>query len=340
MRLQDAVFAAGPTRVQTSDGKIHDLPGPDQLSRDIAAAPVRYVLDDSCAALVTHTAFAQKNTLDEALDLLRFPTTAFWIEWHDAGRAKVMNALGLGDPMADPDKKGRIGAYVTADESGRRGEISILWEDTEFSANLSPFVIEFDFDDPSFAQAALGPALTRSVRLGDTDILHDLYACARYKMREPWRNYYETYSNNPGAFEAAIHLSIASVAIDLPFIAAFVIVLSARGALHYEPSRLAKLNAARARKGKQPLLDHVNVSLELDPDAASLNGGVSGADRGSPRLHHVCGHLVRRGDSLHWRRAHLRGNPATGLINTRTVEVKTSQAPGGDAVIPFKRISR
>jgi hypothetical protein len=41
--------------------------------------------------------------------------------------------------------------------------------------------------------------------------------------------------------------------------------------------------------------------------------------RRGPRMHHVRGHLVRRGSQVFWRVPHLRGRPAFGYLRARSV---------------------
>jgi hypothetical protein len=82
---------------------------------------------------------------------------------------------------------------------------------------------------------------------------------------------------------------------------------------------LERLNKARARSGKAALLQQIEVFAPLLPECSSFGGNGSEPSRRSRRLHHVRGHLVRRGDKLFWRVPHLRGNARAGSIRTRTV---------------------
>jgi hypothetical protein len=82
---------------------------------------------------------------------------------------------------------------------------------------------------------------------------------------------------------------------------------------------LERLNKARAKCGKAALLDQMEVFAPLLPEYKSEHGGGSGASRRTCRLHHVRGHLVRRGSTLFWRVPHLRGSARAGSLRTRTV---------------------
>ena len=321
MRLQDAVMTAPPLVIQSKTGKVHHLPGADTLADQLRATPVRYVLDDASAALVTNTAFASNNMLGQSLDLLRFPCSSFWVEWDDRGRAKVLRELGIVDPHFDGSAKHRrAGALVRADDEGRRGEISIFWENEEGGADLSPFTIHFDLGAPGEA----GPSSqeqTYGVNIGSVSELGELYDCATFSIAKPWREYIETYMPTAADAHKAIEQNLASIACDFAYISTFCLLLSVRGALNYQSNDLTRLNAARKRKGAQPLLDYLSVSLDLDGAAAPEGAGPEGGPRSARRLHHVCGHLVRRQSSLFWRRAHMRGDPSAGVIAARSISV-------------------
>lgn len=321
MRLHDAVASATPFLIQTSDQKVHRLPGAAEFSSAISTVPVRYALDDAAAVLVSHTAYSDRNMVDTSLDLLRFPSTEFWVEWNDAGRSRLFRDLVLDDPIKQLSKPGRVGAYVRTEPCGRKGNIAVLWENDSGEADLTPYSIDFDFDDPESLSQRAGASLTRHVHLSNSNVLQDLYGCAQFRLSDEWLSYYEQYSESRSHFEQAVTFGLKNIASDFPFLVSFCLMMSARGALAYKPSALDKLNAKRTRIGKEPLLDHVMVSLALDAGEGQGEAAAIGS-RNISRLHHVCGHLVRRGSSLHWRRAHMRGDPRVGVISARTVQVK------------------
>jgi hypothetical protein len=126
---------------------------------------------------------------------------------------------------------------------------------------------------------------------------------------------------------AVLRHNLATCAFDPPMLFAFLLMLSARGALPRRVVDVDKLNRARSRAGRPPLLEHIEVSAPLYssspiawPDSTRV------LERRSPRLHHVCGHIVRRGAAVFWRVPHLRGNARLGHIRTRTVELSFTPA--------------
>jgi hypothetical protein len=82
---------------------------------------------------------------------------------------------------------------------------------------------------------------------------------------------------------------------------------------------LERLNRARAKSGKARLLDQIEVFSPLLPEYQPSNDSSFGVSRRASRLHHVRGHLVRRGSQIFWRVPHLRGRTRSGVIHTRTV---------------------
>jgi hypothetical protein len=110
----------------------------------------------------------------------------------------------------------------------------------------------------------------------------------------------------------------------------FLLLLATRPGLPRRPLMLERLNRARSRSGKAPLLPHMEVFAPLIPEYRSAAVEGSGRIRRHPRLHHVRGHLVRRGSQLFWRVPHLRGSSRAGVVRTRTV-TWTVNGPGGDS---------
>ena len=319
MRLQDAVLAATPFQIQTTDGTIHTLAGARDLARSIATAPLRYVLDDASVRLVSETAFDEASMVGQAVDLLRMPAERVWIEWSDRALLQMLHNAGhIVDPSTNRRAR-KIGILIDSDETGRRGEARVLWQGDDGEAECSPFIAQFDLDCPGFAANPETQDTVRHVHIRGLKALDPFFGRVRYRLEDSWERYYRTYSESREAFETAISDSLTRVAGDLPFAAAFLLVLSTRSAFEERSSELKKLNTKRGRSGQVPLLDHVEIRLNLSK--ADSGGAGSGGTHSGPRLHHVSGHLVRRGDTLYWRRAHLRGNPSRGAVLTKTVAV-------------------
>ena len=323
MRLLDQIAVAKtPLVVRQHCGTQFTLPGLQDLTGALLAAPVRYVLDDVVAAFAAQTAFGDPDRFGHCIELLRLPAARFWVEWCEHGRRAVMAQLGLTTALAAATAGGRAGALIESDDSGRRGTISFAWttgpHDTE--GTLAPLVVDFDLDDPDFRARKIPDAVTRGAEVNGAPALTHFLRHVRFRLRCDWRDYYARTAPTPQAFTAALDANIGQVVAAIPFLLAFCLGLSARNALTLAPSALDRLNKSRRQHGRAPLLDHIEVTARFG--GARASGGAASA-RADARLHFVCGHLVRRGQQIFWRRPHLRGNAARGAIIARNIQVRS-----------------
>ena len=143
--------------------------------------------------------------------------------------------------------------------------------------------------------------------------------CFRFRFERSWQDYYERAQLTSAQATALAHHALGTIAIDIPVLLAFFLLLATRPGLPRRPLMLERLNKARARSGRATLLEQIEVSAPLLPEYKSGGSGGSETARRSRRLHHVRGHLVRRGSRLFWRVPHLRGSARAGSIRTRTV---------------------
>jgi len=324
MRLQDSIMAfQDPVHVALPGRAVFALPSGGCLASEVAACPVRYVLDDPVAAATARTAFADSAQVARCSDLLRMPAPRVWIEWSEHGRRKVMQELGLAEPVEMARLVGRAGLLVKSNATGRAGEIHAAWEGEAGQPELSPFVIEFDLDNPCFATVRSEDHLIRGVKVNGCDALSALLCHVRFRLQPAWRAYYEAACTTQDALDRALQQNLAIVAADFPYLAGFCLLLATRNAVADVPVDMARLNQSRAKRGKPPLLDHIEVKarLALPPRSRRMDRLQI---RRAARMHFVTGHLVRRGSNVFWRRAHIRGNSLRGVISSRTI---TMQAP-------------
>src|ERR1700722_151079 len=113
---------------------------------------------------------------------------------------------------------------------------------------------------------------------------------------------------------ALSHHALGTIAIDIPVMLAFFLLLATRPGLPRRPLMLERLNMARAKSGKAALLEQIEVYAPLLPEYKSAHSSGSRASQRSRRLHHVRGHLVRRGSKLFWRGPHMRGSARAGTV--------------------------
>jgi hypothetical protein len=325
MRLADRIAqSCTPFIVEnTKDGSVAHLNGAAAFSKDIAECATRYVLSDELTRLCTALAHSKGASTLACADLLRVPAERVWVEWADAPWRNELALYGFKNP-ADSAISGRGGVFIQSTPQGRQGLLRTFWADgdSESSVLASSMEAYFDFDaregeDPEvFERQQQSSICVSDDALGDTDTLR---RCFRFRYERSWQAYYEKAQLTSVQAAAVTHHSLGTIAIGIPVLLAFFLLLVTRPGLPRRPLMLERLNRARAKLGKSALLEQIEVFAPLLPEYKSACGSGSARPHRSRRLHHVRGHLVRRGSKLFWRVPHLRGSARAGSIRTRTV---------------------
>ena len=303
MRLIDKVVNS-PPQVERPDaaGLMHTVAGVGAKSPAIKKCALRYILDpaasDECMKLLTS---ANNGLLDPGNPLLRFPAETFWLEW-------------FGTTAEHP----KWGVLVEAEHDGRCGRLTVFFQDEFGRADTVGASIEFDLD------GVAPSASTSNFRIQHDTYLHlnPLLACASGRLGPDWDRYFRTrpaeeYRRNLADLaQYCWHL--------LPMTCAFSAMLNSVDILTEAPSDLERLNAARVRRGREPLLDHIEVSIRLGQARNSLARSGQLRTKSSPRLHHVRGHFVHRAGKTFWRSPHLRGDVKKPIVQ-KTVLVHGSR---------------
>jgi hypothetical protein len=327
MRLLDLIAQGRTELIRLVDGKT--LPGAERFQNAVRHCPLRYVLADDLARCATQMAFSEGDRLTSCLDLIRVPAQSLWIEWLDtAVRAEFPTPDA--SVSAGFDGVQRAGALLKATANGRAGEIRTFWSTRAELAYVSPVVVRFDLDGAwshsAPADPIKGSGWARVTALFESD-LEEFLEHVRFYFDEEWAAYYRDCCESPEAQHTILLNNLRTCAFDPPMLFAFLLMLSARGALPQRRIAVDKLNRARQRAGKPPLLEHVEVCAPLYSSIPSMPG-IRVLERRTPRLHHVRGHMVRRGAAVFWRVPHLRGNARLGQVRTRTVELSFSSGVG------------
>lgn len=319
MRLFDTVSQAGePLLVGMPGGAVVELPGPSAIAPLVRAAPLRYVLDGSVTEFVAACAFTKTEWLIDCMELVRLPAQSLWFEWDDSERAAVLRHAGFRNAS---DCRRRAGALISGSTGGRSGSIQIVWIGDDGEAELSPVVIAFDLDDPAFSSRCVDRDYKFSVSLAGHEALEAVFRHSRFQLRREWTDYYNSLSLSPAEEYDVLRGNFEAAAAEFPFFIGFLLALAARNALTLSPVALDRLNRARGRSGKQDLLDYTEVSAQIGRYRANAAGDFESSRR-EARQHFVSGHLVRRGERIFWRRAHLRGNPRLGTVLGRNIKVR------------------
>jgi hypothetical protein len=299
--------------------------GPSRYAQQVAACPLRFVVGDDLTQTSADLAFADGARLVGCLDLLRMPAAHLWVEWNDEVHKRVIHETHSATPF-DSDSAGRkVGVLLRASAGGLTAVGRTFWADAaeaeRAEVTLSPLETHFDlrgeFADCQDGQDALSGGFLDATHGGNAATA-SLLDHVRFRFEDSWAAYYRETAADPDFKRRLITGSIKSIAWDAPFLLAFLLLLSAKDATRLMPVSRAAINRKRLANGRVPLLDHIEVSASLDAVSTVESAGeVSG--RHSPRLHHVRGHLVRRGNRVFWRVPHLRGSGSRGTVHSRTV---------------------
>lgn len=325
MRLADQIAQCNtPLVVQdTKDGSLTPLNGAAAFARDIEECSTRYVLSDELTRLCTALAYSKGARTLACTDLLHVPAERVWVEWTEAPWRNELARYGFRGG-AESVSSGRRGMFIQSNPEGRQGLMRTFWAggECDLEVRSSSMQAYFDFDtaegeDPAISdlQERLSFGVSDNT-VGKADILR---RCFRFWFERSWQNYYDGGRLTAAQYAAVAHHALGSIAIDIPVVLAFFLLLATRPSLPRRPLMLERLNRARSKSGKARLLDQIEVFAPLLAEYRPADASISGTGRRASRLHHVRGHLVRRGTQIFWRVPHLRGRARSGVIHTRTV---------------------
>jgi hypothetical protein len=325
MRLADRIAQCRtPFLVQSmTNNTVTRLTGAADFTQDILQCPTRYILCDDLTRLCTALAYSKGARTLACADLLHVPAERVWVEWCEAPWLTELALYGF-RPTCERVPAGHRGALIQSSPDGRRGLIRTFWAIANTDLDLLASSMEAYFDlDTLDGEEPIAPDCqdrpTVSVfdhAAGKSDILR---RCFRFRYQRTWSDYYAHADLSSEEREAITRHALGTIAIDIPVVLAFFLLLATRPSLPRRPLMLERLNRARSKSGKARLLDQIEVFSPLLPEYRPSSSGSSGISRRASRLHHVRGHLVRRGSQIFWRVPHLRGSARSGVIHTRTV---------------------
>jgi hypothetical protein len=348
MRLLDCIAQSRePFIVQDqSDGRQIRLNNSADFAVAVTRCPLRYVLSDDLTDLCADLAYSKGARTVACADLLHVPAETLWVEWCNEPWQQALSRYGFPIVRNDLDWSGRRGALIRADPRGRRGTIRTFWsEGGECEVLASSVEAYFDFDTPAGeTPEPYDRSSGEAGRIYDPEQMDDdvLGRCFRFRYEHSWSEYYRRAAMTAPQREAVWRFCLGTIAMDVPMLLAFFLLLATRGGLPQQRHDPERLNRQRGRSGKPRILDHIEVRAPILPEYHD-GGPLSGAGlRRHPRLHHVRGHLVRRGSRIFWRMPHLRGRARAGAVRARTV-VWTFERPdrgGGAHASPGARIPK
>jgi len=302
-------------------GQLRELPGPELLGDRIEDCALRYVLSDDVVELAMSTLLGATDAVAASMDLLRLPHPLLWVEWNENVKAKAIDGYIRFLESVDGRTR-RVGLLIEADGDGSAGRAFVCWKIGEW-LELSGVSVAFNFRHPIGFDPTTDSHLRRSITFTELTAFQPLLRHAVFVLQPEWLNYFRA-ALPPEKLEAAITQAMGLVAWEFPFLASLLMV-QATPALAYRASNLERLNAARERRGKPNLLEHVEVCSTIDrrfvpqTTASGEKGG-----RNQARLHFVRGHFFRRGTKIHWRTGHIRGDPRKVAVESRTMLLRTA----------------
>jgi hypothetical protein len=303
-------------------GVVH-LNGAASCAAEVAGCPLRYVLSDDLTRLCTEMAFSRGARHLACADLLHVPAEVLWLEWCTAPWHGALERCGFSRLIGNEGGGGRRGALIRSSPAGRRGSIRTFWTDGSESGVLaSSMEGYFDFDTPAGEDPGPpGPQGEPRIRVYDGECQDDdlLARCFRFGYEQSWSEYYTRGRLSPVEHAALRRHVLGTIALDIPVLLVFLLLLASRSSLPCRRETAERLNRARFRSGRTPLLDYIEARAPLPPECLGYSRTSPGGGRRGPRLHHVRGHLVRRGSTLFWRVPHLRGSAHSGRVRARTV---------------------
>jgi hypothetical protein len=323
MRLLDQIVQARTGAFIEASGA--RLPTASKYAQRILECPTRFVLADDLVASATALAFADGDRLGSCVDLIHAPAERVWVEWMDEPRCRLIDELFGHESATTPGARNqRAGALISSDRTGRRGTILSFWSG-EANICLSPLTTEFDLDRILRDEHRLDSLFeggAASVHHASEPALDELLAHVRFRFDASWADYYRSANLSSAQRAELLNENLRGVAFDAPMLLALFLLLGARDAVVQRPVARERLNFARARRGKAPLLDHIEARASFAPREQRTLNDTRHFERRSSRLHHVRGHLVRRGTRVFWRCPHLRGTARFGIVHSRTVELR------------------
>lgn len=323
MRLLDLVAQGMEPPAQLP--KHWPLPRARHFSDAVRACPLRIVMADDLTDCAIQLAYADGDRLGSCLDLLHLPSQTLWVEWIDAAQRAALQRIPDFKESGNPTSWRRAGVLVNADPGGRRGTIRTFWSTSRDQVLAGALVSQFDLDRdirPALDVAGVFEGGAIGVAIREEPSLDELLSHISHRFDPAWAAYYRSGNLNYEQQCAVLHHSLGGTAFDLPMLCAMFLLYCARDGVCRRQADLARLNAARERVGKPNLLEHIEVRAALPATMDRGPGAELEHHRRSPRLHHVRGHIARRGNKVFWKSPCLRGNARQGVIRSRTVELR------------------
>lgn len=319
MMLADEIIAAAGSAWDTENaGAIGGL------ASAIAGAQ-RFAFSERAMGACAQVAASKPSSLLKALPLCRAPFRRTWFEW--PGAAAICE--GFRDevvPGADRPIPRRVGVMIDCrDDGGQAGIASWAWS-TAFAGApqlvVAPLGYRIDWR-PDGARAELpGVVLSTTEHsliegLGEAESAAFIALAKMATIDVPDYCVSMLAQFTATADEKEKRETFQSFARDLDgeyrLLIAMLCLVNSRNCVELRPSDLGRLNKARRKQHKRPLVDYSTVDITLGRRDARQAAAARSGER-AIRRHIVRGHFKLRGAGVFWWRPYLRGSAALGQV--------------------------
>jgi hypothetical protein len=300
------------------------FPGAHHFADAVRSCPLRLVLADDLIQCTTALAYAEGERLSSCLDLIHVPSQQLWLEWLETTRQSTLREIPACARTSCTSVQ-RTGVLIAADLAGRAGSMRTFWSTQDEQVYSAALLTEFDLDRvvrPALDIAAVFSGAAFGVVMPAEAAVDELLSHVCFRLDPAWAHYYRAADLTPSQQLLVLREVLGSMGFDMPMILALFLLFAAKDGLQRRAADLERLNRARRCSGKPALLEHIEVRAPIAVDyqcPASL--AADAHRRRGPRLHHVRGHIARRGDKVFWRLPHLRGSARLGVVRSRTVQL-------------------
>jgi hypothetical protein len=289
-----------------------------QLVEKLTGAP-RFLFDDAATRTVVELTLGRPKIMLDALRDFSVPYPALWVEWPEEARKKIRDVFpGLNDGINDMTPlPQRVGFFIETDETGRRGQITWLWNGGNAEVtkelirqmgapvpNVAPISPYFDFDRVHERQHTESFLRNNLVKYwADNPIqlesLYGIWQTADHRF-SPWgKNYIASMLQYVGEKELEKRVPYMWSDVYGEYVvalAAMMLLTSSRRIVTYKRVDRAKQNKLRRLRKQAPLMDHTEVTLFVgETHATGQRRQPLGYARKSPRVHMVSAYLNHRG---------------------------------------------
>ena len=328
MRLLDLVAQSRAAAPTLPEGWA--FPDAHHFADAVRTCPLRLVLADDLIQCTTQLAYAEGERLSAYLDLIHVPSQQLWLEWLEATRQSTLREIPACASTSSVTGAGcsnvrRTGVLIAADPAGRAGTMRTFWSTQNEQVYSAALLTDFNLDrvmrpaldiDAVFSGDAFGVVMPVEAALDE------LLSHVCFRLDPAWANYYRAADLTKNQQLLVLREVLGTMAFDMPMILALFLLFAAKDGLQRRAADLERLNYARHRSGKRPLLEHIEVRAAVAAGYQCPAPLTANANRRrGPRLHHVRGHIARRGDKVFWRLPHLRGSAGLGVVRSRTVQL-------------------